>query len=425
MILKIHEQLVVYHSEEHEKLVVLKEMEFVLRISDAWLSENYFLFSSYRLTYLRVYFKPIYLLVVLFMVLIHGILNSYYFSKALILFITMLTFTVYVSILPIYRCSSSSVLQVFSFWVITSNMFLGYLKASNYPSQYLEDANFVDILWTMDLLSICSIGGIILVILISRLEWPVTSNEIKILEACYKMLIKDLRVAEEMILKLKTMGSYLLVQPRAIEKMINLLLGHYKILNHEDHSLQYTVLNQIDTLEFMWQRVVQDSLLPCRKLEKNLSDFVRVVLRRWHSEMLMNPVKRRILLKILCLNLFFGNRKTLPFTTGIDESFYGDFEYKRGEKASSDTTFTGVNDTIVPVDEKYLIESSRQLKEIRHAVERRNIKKMIELTENYVECADLDLIDELRDSWDILGRELLPLSLYEQLYADDIQLDLS
>jgi hypothetical protein len=65
-----------------------------------------------------------------------------------------------------------------------------------------------------------------------------------------------------------------------IEKMIELLREHYLLLYHEKHSLQFTVLEQMDALTYLLSMAKEKSLLPCVKLEKNFPLFVDVVNRR-------------------------------------------------------------------------------------------------------------------------------------------------
>ena len=139
----------------------------------------------------------------------------------------------------------------------------------------------------------------------------------------------------------------------------------------------------------------------------------------------MKHKKRVILLKLLALSLFLRDRPSLPFVSND-----ADFDYFEKHKhisidASSNTMLTDeVNDNYYAIDSKYLIESSRQLKEIRFACERKDLKKMISLTENYAEFGDFDLIEELREGWDYIGREHLPLNLYEKLYSTDINIEI-
>lgn len=428
LIREINSQIIMFLSVEHENLVRIKEIEYELGITHSWLNAKYFLFSNYRLTFFRVYYKPIYFLLVLAMVVVHGMFNTQYTLKMMILTLMMTGTSLYVTLFPVYRCWSSCALQIFSFWVISSNMMISYLKDSGYDSQYLEDGNLVEILWSMNALAACLFGTLLVIILITKCDWPVTKNEVRLLESSYRFMIGDLQNAEEMVLRLKALNSYLLVKPSAIAKMIEILSEHFELLKREEHNLQYTVLEQMEVLYYYQEQVLEQSLFPSRKLEKNLKIVISVVQRRWHEQMLMNPIKRKILLKILALNLFFNNKATLPFTSGNnEEDFYSDFGFKSNEKhhAASETTFTGMNDTQIAVDEKYLIDSSRQLKEIQFAVTRKNVRKLIELTENYVENLDLDLIEELRDAWDAVGREMLPIHLYEKLYAEDIEIELS
>ena len=129
LIKEIYSQIATNDAEEHETLIKSKEIEYLLGISHSWLIEKCYLFSSYRLTILRVYNKPVYFIAVLLFVVIHGVFYSVYHIKMLVITVVMSFYALYVTLFPVYRCYSSTVLQICSFWTISCNMFFGCLKA--------------------------------------------------------------------------------------------------------------------------------------------------------------------------------------------------------------------------------------------------------------------------------------------------------
>jgi len=57
-----------YRQKDHNSYVKRKELEYVLEISDNWRKQSFFMFSSFKGTKLRMYFKPFYNMTLLFLV---------------------------------------------------------------------------------------------------------------------------------------------------------------------------------------------------------------------------------------------------------------------------------------------------------------------------------------------------------------------
>mmetsp|Transcript_8541 Transcript_8541/g.8479 ORF Transcript_8541/g.8479 Transcript_8541/m.8479 type:complete len:473 (+) Transcript_8541:121-1539(+) len=323
MVFYIQKHIITDDPEAHEDFVKQKEMEYVLQISHAWLTERQYLFSSYRRNYLRVYHRPIYELFVLSLVIFHGILNSYQGTKMLILTLICAIFALYTTIFPIYRCMSSSSLYFLGLWVISANMFLGYLKAANYDSEALVDSNMTSLMIVVNVTSAILLVFLMGIFILFRLQWPVHLKTVKNLALGYRFLLADLRNAQKMILILRAKSNYQFVKAEPINGMIKILREHYNLLYKENHPLQYTVLEQLDILDFLKQKVVNQTLLPCKRLEESYSLLVNVINRRWKEQILMSPVKRRILLKLYILRWFLGRFNTTPFNSGASVNYVG------------------------------------------------------------------------------------------------------
>mmetsp|Transcript_18375 Transcript_18375/g.33017 ORF Transcript_18375/g.33017 Transcript_18375/m.33017 type:complete len:510 (+) Transcript_18375:2705-4234(+) len=295
-------------SEAHEEFVQLRETEFVLQVSHNWLSDKYYLFSSYKLSYGRIYNKPIQLLVMFSLVVIHAILGGFVAAKMLIMCCICCGFALYATFLPAYRCMSSSWLQMAIWWIACFNASVGYFRADDYDSELLVDTNLTLFLSVINMIGISLIGFVLLFSLIFCLKWPVHLHTIKELALGYRYLLNDLRNAQRMILVLRSLRSFQFVKAQNIVEMITLLREHYLLLYGEKHALQYTVLEQMDVLNFLKERVDRFSLLPCRRLEENFDLLVKLIKRRTREQVMVNPLKRRLLLKMFILKMFLGHR---------------------------------------------------------------------------------------------------------------------
>lgn len=321
--------LVSNYSEDHEEWVRVKELEYILQISPTWLVDRYYIFSSYRRTYFRVYHDSIYQLFVLALVLVHTFLGEQYEYKMLVISLMLLIMAIYCTVYPVYRCMSSSFQYMIIWWTLTANSFEGYLKAGNFEGDELVDSNMTSILSAINLTAMVIFVFLMFVYVLFKLKWPINLDSVKQLAMSYRYLLVDLRNAQKMILQLRVLPSFQFVHEDCIKEMMRLLREHYILLYSENHSLQYTVLEQLDSLEFLRKQVGYQTLLPNKKLEANFETFVQVIQRRWREQILMTPLKRRILLKLLTLSLFLGNRKARPFNVGTTFNYISSGDYKK------------------------------------------------------------------------------------------------
>ncbi|CAG9333037.1 unnamed protein product [Blepharisma stoltei] len=429
VILVARKNIITDDPEAHEDFIKQKEMEYVLQISHSWLSEKYYLFSSYRKTKFRIYHKSVYEFFVLSLVLVHGLLNTNQEVKMLVLTLQLFGFSIYLTIFPAYRCLSSSYLFAVGLWTICANMFLGYLKAAHYKAEALVDENMVSILVAVNVAALIILLFLMCAYFIFCLKWPVNLKTVKNLALGYRFLLADLRNAQKMILVLRSLSHYQFVKAEPVVAMIKLLRDHYYLLYNENHPLQYTVLEQLDILNYLQQRVSSQTLLPCKKLEENFGLVVRVMNRRWREQILMTPVKRRILLKLYILRMFIGNRIMKPFNSGEQNNYIGkgekmrpidvyDFDmdklYQKLEKVlSDDVNEEKMNDItfIGGID-----GDSLSLKgNIQKAHEENNIHWLVDLTENALNIGDEDSIEMLAEIWDERGIKNLPEDLRSRL----------
>lgn len=398
--------------EAYDEFIRLKEMEFLLGVSSSWLTDKLYLFSSYRSSWFRVYHRVIYYMFILSLVAVHAALNTDNGTKLLVLLCICGGFTIYITILPVYRCLSSSYLYAFCMWLITANFFIGYLKASGYDSQTMVDSNLVNIIIAVNVVALVFIVIILLITFLFRLSWDVGVDTIKQLAIAYRYLLDDLRNAEQMILTLKSMTNFHFVRVAPIDKMEDILVGHYQLLSKEKHPLQFTVMEQLDILTFLRDQVAKETLLPSKKLERDYGLLVMVVNRRWKEQILFNPIKRRILLKLGVLKMFLGKRETNPFNSGeigdVDKARKNPREYDLNQFYREFEDMESSRDGII--DKNY------DPKDLKQAVRQRDFHELINITIDAIDGNQENMLKKVRKAWEKLGTEHLPSHLQSQLF---------
>ena len=414
LIIHINVQVISTDDDEYNEFIKLKEIEFLLGVSHAWLTEKLYLFSSYRSSKLRIYHRPVYYGFLFLLVAVDAAINTSNMIKLLVLVSMSGIFSLYITIYPVYRSLSSSYIYAFCMWLITANLFIGFLKASGYQAQTMVDANLINIL-----IAINATGIVLLVVLFGmvfmfRFKWEVGIESVKQLAIAYRYLLSDLRNAQKMILTLRTFNNYKFVKIDPIGKMVEILENHYKLLSDENHPLQYTVLEQLDILSYMKGQVEEETLLPSKNLERDYSLLTRVVTRRWREQLLLSPVKRRLLLKLGVLKMFLGNRETKPFNSGDDSGYFdkrkvieNDFDVNKYYKDFED------------------LESSRDayddtrkspFEEIDGAVDDNDIEELLRITEIQLDFQDSDVLVYLKNAWSKIGIGKLPQKFHHQLF---------
>jgi hypothetical protein len=412
-----HSHIITPDAESHEEFIQLRETEFVLQVSHNWLTDKYYLFSSYRLSQARVYNKPISLAVMLALVIIHSALGGYVATKMLIMCCVCCGFALYVTVLPAYRCMSSSWLQVCIWWIACFNAAMGYFRAYDYDSELLVDTNLTLFLSVINLIGLSLIGFVLLFSLLFCLKWPVHLATIKELALGYRYLLNDLRNAQRMILVLRSLRCYQFVKAQNIVEMMGLLREHYLLLYSERHALQYTVLEQMDVLSFLKDRVDRFSLLPCRRLEENFHELVQVIQRRSKEQIMISPLKRRLLLKMYLLKMFLGERTLQPVHfSKLDFDSDTSMSHKAFKQLDNDAghTFSGYKSNSMQSSvSNFDAFISPHVKELAR---NGDYLGLAALTEKALAELNEPLLKELKAMWKELGVENLPEDLKTALF---------
>ncbi|OMJ81747.1 hypothetical protein SteCoe_17742 [Stentor coeruleus] len=348
-------------NDDHEDTLKTKELEQVLGISSEWLYEKMYFFSSFKATWLRIYYKPIRLFFSLGVIIVHAGLYEKHQPKIIILLIMFCAFTGYSIFIPIYRCGSSNILNILLNGSLLGNIFIAYLKLNDKNSQYMKDANLSELIYIINIFSAIVIGVALVIIFITRPKWPTNAEDVKILAASYRYVLNDFRNAQIMISRLQNTNEFMLmfIQPKSITGMIEILYKHYNMLQKENHPLQFTAIEQLDALTHYESLVKTKSLLISPVIIETLPIILDVLKRRGSELIMMSPVKRRILLKITALRIIINGRNTVPFTIGVDIEEYWRFKPK-SEEVNDETMITIEVDSGRDVEERYPMSCLRK-----------------------------------------------------------------
>jgi len=309
---QVYQSCFAQNSQDHETLVSLREMEWVFRISDTWMREQVYLYSSFRRNSLKVFHKGVFQVYLCCLAVTYNWLRESVEVMSWVLLLLTLLFNSYVTLFPVYRCHSSNFLYIVLHWGVFVNFLLGFLKAIDYKSHSLADKNLSTLLVVVNSGMGVLAGCLVVVYLSLKLKWPVNNWTVQNLACGYQFLLSDIRNGQVMIRKLESMSSYRFVKPEAVSGMKTIMIQNFKLLEKENHPLKYTVSGQIYHLQALEKEVRENTLLPCASLEKNINVLVHVVTRRFREQILMTPLKKRILLKLLALKVFLGKKKLRP-----------------------------------------------------------------------------------------------------------------
>ena len=155
-------------NEEHIKK---KEIEFVVGISEMWLSRYFFMFSSFRSEFFKMYHRPIFNCFCLLLVGLHAALPEGTFKVGIILAAFVLL-TGYVMFSRPYRCPFSNILLFTFCCLFTLNLFILLLKRSGLRSALFVDNYFYGLLTLVNGFGWFLILVFILFMVIIRKRWP-------------------------------------------------------------------------------------------------------------------------------------------------------------------------------------------------------------------------------------------------------------
>mmetsp|Transcript_32381 Transcript_32381/g.36916 ORF Transcript_32381/g.36916 Transcript_32381/m.36916 type:complete len:160 (-) Transcript_32381:418-897(-) len=105
-----------YRQKDHDAFIKRKEIEYVLEISDSWRKQSFFLFSSYKGSKLRMYFKPVFNIFVLFLICVHSFCEDKLSTKGSIFSVSLTLAAVSFMVIRPFRCASTNFLVFLMLW---------------------------------------------------------------------------------------------------------------------------------------------------------------------------------------------------------------------------------------------------------------------------------------------------------------------
>ncbi len=111
----------------HEEYVTKKEVEYVVGVSELWLTRSFFAFSSNKGDMAKMYHRVIFNSVMLFLVLVHAVISESQAKIGLVVGVmaVLIFYTIFVR--P-YRCMHSNVILLMLSTILMATAFLLMLK---------------------------------------------------------------------------------------------------------------------------------------------------------------------------------------------------------------------------------------------------------------------------------------------------------
>ena len=313
----------------HERHLLLKEIEFMLGLDSSWATSNYSLFSSFKRPW--VFFRPLSFFHKAIILSLYG--GLYYIPQfqSIAIFSYLCIPCLATMLLPVFRLTVFNIILVFSLFVHLCNLLIGSLLALQVQSALLSGKNLLAGLLVINLswllATIVWLGYILLRnsrMLTKRFGsfWPMLSD----LDPGKRLVnFHTLKYFTAMIQArkdLETCYSY----PKFFTpvhqlsqqiKIINTYCREAELLGNITHSSLTTLLMEMADVHNLlaphslfgklerkatYFRVVNELLAVLPGLRKRLE-------KREYNLCLVTPVKKRILLKLFAISVFLSGRR--------------------------------------------------------------------------------------------------------------------
>jgi len=247
LIYMIRKRKISYRELDHNGFLIRKELEYILEISDSWRKQSFFLFSSFKGSKLRMYFRPCYNMFILFLVCTHAFGEGDLYNKAMIFSIAFTFGALFIAAVRPFRCASTNILAFFQFCHLCGPMYMASQNVKGMKHGLLVNKYFSISLYIMIAIFGAAQIIIILVNLIFRAKWPM--NEKKLRDAVYRheRILEMMQNAYMIItkLRLKKVGT----SKEHLQEIVEELTDEYNLAFNEEHPFQYSVLELIDELK--------------------------------------------------------------------------------------------------------------------------------------------------------------------------------
>ncbi|XP_069126888.1 uncharacterized protein [Argopecten irradians] len=339
IVFKVRRESVGSCSKHHESFLLLKESEYKIGLSKAWLYSDMYLYSSYRFwgMYHRVVIQIVkMILLIVYVATFKNIVTQAWTTAAFL----AVFFVFFIFVRP-YRLTSFNIMLVMNYLLLMGLTLIGAMKTEF--NAYTLDNPWMTPRYSMWLVAICmGFWAILLLVFFlyllfykirhccnsSKLPlWPTftTSDEDYISPESRKFLKTFLRAR---IILDKTKESppiFAQVHDLAQQiKILNVYCREAEYLGDALHGIMWDLLDEmIDVHSDLSQKslfaeTVKESIrYTANEFLKLMPSFTQRLAQRDYDFILVNPVKKRMLLKMYCMGLFLNGRKEKVAKTQI------------------------------------------------------------------------------------------------------------
>mmetsp|Transcript_38256 Transcript_38256/g.37769 ORF Transcript_38256/g.37769 Transcript_38256/m.37769 type:complete len:277 (-) Transcript_38256:36-866(-) len=268
----IRKRKISYREKDHDGFIKRKELEYVLEISDSWRKQSFFMFSSFKGSKMRIYFKPFFNMFILAMIVVHAFFERSMKTKSTIIAVGFTFLTLFMFACRPFRCTSSNFLFFFQLCHICGPLYMVQQEISGLKNGLLVNKYFTISLYIIMSIFISCQLLVLLLCLIFKAKWPLNENVIKNVVARHGRILEMMQQAYTIITKLRL--KKVECKREDLEEIVQELTDEYNIAFEEEHPFQFSVLELIDELKDT-SVVIDDRK---RKQEYHfLADFLEII----------------------------------------------------------------------------------------------------------------------------------------------------
>ena len=316
-----------HSSSQHEGYLQLKEAEYLKGLDIVWAVEQFFLFSSYCRPW--VYYQSVMYFLRFSVVFAYGISLNYQVYPMAIVTITMFLLALLMMVVKPFRVNAFNVLKIVSLLCNSLNALIGLLLEMEVESAILIYPNI-----KYALLGINSFAILAFIVFFSFLVlrhygvirkkrplWPALSKDEKSqeLDSDTKRYLKAVLQGRQ-VLERALSTPPIFAPVHELERQIQIINAYCReaeVTGNQTFDTLWDLLDELIEAHNVFnsqslfsqsnKKTVQDT---ANELMKIMPAFRKRMDKRDYDFILMNPVKRRMLLKLYALGLFLNGRST-------------------------------------------------------------------------------------------------------------------
>jgi MFS family permease len=192
-----------YRQKDHDGFIKRKELEYVLEISDSWRKQSFFLFSSFKGSKARLYFKPVYNLYCLALISVHAFLGSMIYTKAIIFSVMMTVAAIFMLAVRPFRCQTSNYLLFTQFAHLCGPLYFVTQILSGLEHGLLVNTYFTIVLYLMMSVSLAAQIFIVVISLSCKAKWPMNKKNLESVVYRHERVLEMMQQAFTVITKLR------------------------------------------------------------------------------------------------------------------------------------------------------------------------------------------------------------------------------